>query len=205
MKQTVRPDSSDSEWKNRSASTSLRPVTNSRTSCPWLSSCTKARNVPKRLSCELQGFYWNHKGQEQTRAVFSLSTGTLVLAHSHSLVAGNSAAFAHTPWLLQGFITAADLAKAVLTNPWNSADRTSGRKHDAASFDGRNVRRPAECGHVSAALLCLDFHVLTAGEWARARARRRSSPNPRNTVQMRNMFVASHFHVTCIYFFVITK
>ncbi len=51
MKQTVRPDSSDSEWKITPASTSLRPVTNSLISCPWFSSFTSTRNGLNRVSC----------------------------------------------------------------------------------------------------------------------------------------------------------
>ncbi|EOB08972.1 hypothetical protein Anapl_03956 [Anas platyrhynchos] len=36
-------------------------------------------------------------------------------------------------------------------------------QHHAASPYGCNLRGTTECGHVSPALLCLDFYVLTAG------------------------------------------
>lgn len=173
--------------------------------------------IYKRETCwigfrvNLQGFYRNHKGQEQTRAVFSLTTGTLVLAHPHTRIAG----FAHTPWLLQGFITAADPAKTVLTNPWNSAERTT--RADANTMQhpltgGTCVALPNVdmCPQLSCALTFM--YLQQVSEWARARARRRSSQNPRNPVRIcEKRLVASrfnkyslertYFHVTNTYFF----
>lgn len=49
-------------------------------------------------------------------------------------------------------------------SPFPLAAQTA-REHHAASPRGRNVRGSAERGRVSAAFLCLDVHVPTAGEF----------------------------------------
>lgn len=178
-------DSDAAQWNRRCARTPLtangkQTLFNFTTSSHQLSYLLPVIEfIYKRETCwidfrvNLQGFYWNHKGQEQTRAVFSLTTGTLVLAHPHSLIAGYSAAFAHTPWLLQDFITAADSAKAVLTNPWNSADRTG--RADANTMQhpltgGTCVALPNVdmCPQLSCALTFM--YLQQVSEWARARA-----------------------------------
>lgn len=118
-------DSDAAQWNRRCARTPLTangkpdPLQLHYVQSPTLASLARDSVYLQARETDWIGFrvglYLNHHGQKQTRAVFSLTTGTL--KHPHSRVAGYSAAFAHTPRLLQGFITATDPAKAVFENP----------------------------------------------------------------------------------------